>query len=242
MTAATATAEPPRSPRLVTNGQGGLRERGLGLGGADEADRQADDQRGVLRRVGEQLGQRGGGVADHPDRAGRRLGGGEPHRGRGAGRAPGSRVGARVVERDDRRARRDAGGGHARVAVDRRAVEQRVAALLQRLLVEDRAISPNDRSAAAWITRSATARESGGRWLRSMRDAQDAVALDARSGGSLGPFGHRAGGVCRTALGHEQARRRRAAPRPRRRSACRRGARRRRDGVGTSTAASASAV
>ena len=31
-------------------------------------------------------------------------------------------------------------------------------------------LSPNDRSAAAWITRSATARESGGRWLRSMRD------------------------------------------------------------------------
>ena len=33
-----------------------------------------------------------GRVADHPDRAGRRLGGGQPHRGGGAGRRPSRRV------------------------------------------------------------------------------------------------------------------------------------------------------
>ena len=107
MTAAAAMADPPRLP-----GQGQIGHAAriaqqfvLGLGGADETDRQRDD-RGGARRTGvemfEQRKERGRRIADHDDGAGEI---GKPQIDRGSR--------ARGLLRECRsRARRDRSGGN----------------------------------------------------------------------------------------------------------------------------------
>ena len=93
LTAAAATALPPRALTVGQLRQPGRSQRRLGLDRADVADRQADHQgRAHLadRRQAQQLDQRGGRVADRPHRAVGTLPGGQPdgRRATGSGRSP----------------------------------------------------------------------------------------------------------------------------------------------------------
>ena len=114
LTAAAVTALPPSRPRTVTKGAGAcVDQRVLQFGGADEADRNADDRRRTRRAVAQHLEQteeRGRRIADGDDRArqavdpevegGGRAGGAEPRRrdrrraGRGGCRSRRCRPGA----------------------------------------------------------------------------------------------------------------------------------------------------
>ena len=196
---------------------------------------------GLARRVRDQLGQRGRRVADHPDGAGRRLRGGEAHRRRRAGRR--HRASAReLVERDDRRARRDPRRHHPRVAVDRRAGEQRLAA---------RARAPPRRAPATPRTRGPPTRGSPARppRARAAAGARDRSA-SAGSGSSrcsigwitraMSPPRTSRAPSCRLLTTSSPARS--AARPPRRRSASRRAAPPPPTASGTGTAASSSAA
>ena len=171
MTAAAATADPPFSLTLLIAGRPACAQRRLGFDRADEADRQADDERRIGVE-GQQFLQRRRGISDHPDRARADLGMRPPDPGSAAGEALG---GDDVAHPADRLHARDAGGDHASVGHHRAAGGERLARLLQVGLGGDLEIAEVVEVGAGVDHPLDTARVSGGSARRVDPRAQDLV-------------------------------------------------------------------